>query len=163
MIDINYIDVPTGEVGFTRTEGQLVSSAIGSCIAVVMYCRPCRAGGIAHIMLPGEAPENVPENEKLRYARNGIEYMINRLKSIGATENILQVCIIGGGNVLERPDDTICESNIVSVKTILEEYNLSINAQALGGFIRRRVRLDVETGLLAYGEGDGGDIIVNCR
>jgi chemotaxis receptor (MCP) glutamine deamidase CheD len=49
--------------------------------------------------------------------------------------------------VLERPDDTICEANIRSVKDLLQEKSLMVRASSVGGNVRRTLTLDVETGV----------------
>ena len=62
------IDVNTGQVRFGRGDVVLRSLAIGSCIAVAAYDAEARVGALAHIMLPGRAPEDCLE--KTRYAED---------------------------------------------------------------------------------------------
>ncbi|MHC4156555.1 MAG: chemotaxis protein CheD [Planctomycetota bacterium] len=72
------IDVNTGEVRVSTKSAVLRSLAIGSCIAVVAYDAKRRIGAIAHVMLPGRAPEKALE--KTKYAADAIEEMLGRMK-----------------------------------------------------------------------------------
>ena len=160
---MRFIDVPTGEVGFAQGKGQLAASAIGSCIAVAMHDNLLRAGGIAHIMLPGKAPSDIIDDQQYKYARNGIGYLLNKLKTTGSKEERINVYAAGGGNVMERQDDTICANNIESVLNVIAELNLVLSARMLGGNMRRRVRLDVATGHFYCGVGDGAEVLINAK
>ncbi|MEE8577340.1 MAG: hypothetical protein V3T31_08800, partial [candidate division Zixibacteria bacterium] len=57
------IDVDTGEVRVSSEPVILQSIALGSCIALVVYEREMKIGGIAHVMLPGKSP-TLKENTK---------------------------------------------------------------------------------------------------
>ncbi len=144
------IDVNTGEVRTARNKTTLRAMAIGSCIVITGYDRNNKAGAMAHIMLPGSAPEK--ESQKSKYAADAVDELIKQMPR-GQTSDI-EVCLVGGGNVLQKDNDTICERNIESVTELLKEKGISVIASALGGMERRTVRLDVETGTVTYSEGD---------
>lgn len=146
------IDVNTGEMMVHRGDVVLRSMAIGSCVAIAVYDRKTKNGGFAHIMLPGWAPENCPE--KTRYACDSIEELLKRMVESGSALEDLNVCLVGAGNVLEEENDTICESNIQSVSSILKEKNIPVRACALGGYNRKSAFLDCNTGSVSFTEGD---------
>ncbi|MBD3392576.1 MAG: hypothetical protein GF418_10840 [Chitinivibrionales bacterium] len=157
------IDVQTGQVALAANGAQLVSAAIGSCVAVVAYERKKKMGGIAHVMLPGKAPRNDGTGrpvEPLRYAANAIGELLRRFRKAGGSTKDISICIAGGGNVLERPDDSICECNIASVHEVIEQHGMVVLAQSVGGNRRRRVRLDLDTGKLYCAEGDGRERVM---
>lgn len=137
----------------TRERIVLRALALGSCIGVSAYDPVKKIGGMAHVMLPDSAPDKAVE--KTRYAANAIDEMIGRMIEMGARLSDIQVCLVGAGNVLERDDDTICQSNITSVRKILADKNLGVKASGLGGTQRRSVAIDVENGQVEYTEGDG--------
>ena len=62
---------------------------------------------------------------------------------------------MGAGNVLKKDDDTICVDNIRSTMRVLEERGIPIRATALGGTERKSIFLDIETGKITYGKGNG--------
>ena len=147
------IDVNTGQVRFGRGDVVLRSLAIGSCIAVAAYDAEARVGALAHIMLPGKAPEDCPE--KTRYAEDAIAEMIGLMVHGGSDESGIEVCLVGAGNVLQKEDDTICLANTRSTVRIFEERNIPIRATALGGTERRSIFLDIGTGRVTFRKGEG--------
>jgi len=154
MVDDRMIYVQTGEVEASIGDVTLKSSAIGSCVVVAAYdCRK-KIGALAHIMLPGKAPDN-KMYEKKRFAVDAIDVMMNDLYSLGANVSDIEVCLVGGANVLKREKDTIGKVNIKSVLQILRDMNLPIKGESLGGVERRSLSLHTEDGVVYYTIGDG--------
>jgi chemotaxis protein CheD len=146
------IDVNTGEVKAAVEKGILRSVGIGSCVVVAAYNLRGKIGGMAHIMLPGIAPQQ--SLEKTKYAFDGIEQLLNQMFETGASTDEIGVCLVGAGNILQKKDDTICDANIESVTGILKEKNIPVMASAIGGTKRKSIFLDVENGCISYVEGD---------
>jgi len=146
------IDVNTGQVKIAVEKGFLRSVGIGSCIVVAAYNLSRKIGGMAHIMLPGNAPQQ--SLEKAKYAFDGIEQLLNQMFEAGAGTDEIEVCLVGAGNVLQKEDDTICAANIESVTSILKEKNISVMASVLGGTKRKGAFMDVENACISYTEGD---------
>lgn len=134
----------------------LQSKAIGSCIAIVAYDATKPIGALAHVMLPGGAPAKKAV-EKTKYAANAIDAIVSRMSKLGSKKDDIEVALVGGGNILNRKDDTICQANIESALQLLEEKHLKVASQAVGGTVRRSVSLDVERGIVSYTEGNGSE------
>ncbi len=147
------VDVFTGELITSTSDIIIRALALGSCIAVVAYDAKNRIGGIAHIMLSGEAPDNKKEDEN-KYAENAISNLLLQMQKAGADKEEMEFCLAGGANVLQRKDDSIGQNNITSVEEILRDKQIRIAARSLGGTERRCVTLDVETGCLNLSIGD---------
>ncbi len=147
------IDVNTGSVKVGRAGVMLRSSAIGSCVVIAAYDSRKKVGAIAHIMLPGRAPK-FAYVKRTRYAADAIDEMINRIIQIGANKCDLEVCLVGGANVLKKQDDTICKDNTESVTKLLGEKHIPVRAMVLGGTERKAVSLDIGSGSIYYTEGD---------
>ena len=152
------IDVQIGEVKVGGAEVILQSKAIGSCIAIVAYDAAKGIGAMAHIMLPGSAPAEKELSEKTKYAADAIDAMVGQMARLGSRNDDIEVAIVGGGNILNRKDDTICRENIKSVLELLAAKQLKIGAKAIGGTSRRGVSLDIDSGVVFYAEGDGSEI-----
>lgn len=131
----------TGEVKFGDKDNILDSGAVGSCIVVTAYDRKNMIGGMAHIMLPGASPEQ--EEEKTKYAHDAL---IELFKKIDPDKNELEICVIGGANVLQKEDDRICENIQQSVTELLKERKITINKMSLGGTQRRSVSFRIYDG-----------------
>lgn len=145
-------DVGTGEVKVASGSGVLRALAIGSCIAVAAYDAKRKIGAMAHIMLPGKAPDKFVD--KTKYAADAIAEMLAKMTEAGSSTKDIEACMVGGGNVLQKEDDTICTSNIRSVTELLTELGIPIRAKVVGGVKRKGVFLDIDKGTVSYTEGD---------
>ena len=156
------IHVNTGEVKTGNKSMLLHSNAIGSCVVVVLFDPLHHVGGLAHVMLPGTAPLKTIENHT-RYAFNAIEDLLYQLHERKSNSKQLVACLVGGGNVLQRKDDTICKENLESVEHILHEKGIHIHARATGGIVRRTVLLDIGREAVYFTEGDSNQIPIFLR
>jgi chemotaxis protein CheD len=151
------IDVHTGQVEAASGKTVLRAPALGSCVAVVAYDSVRKNGAVAHIMLPGKAPDKAESGEKTKYAADAIEELINKMTVMGSAKEDLKVVVVGGANVLKSPDDRIAEANVTSNLKVLNDHRLSIVARKLGGTERRSVSIDLEKGIITYAHGDSRD------
>jgi len=148
------IDVQIGQVKAGKGNVILQSKAIGSCVAIIAYDATKNIGALAHIMLPGSAPAKKAV-EKTKYAANAIDTTLSQMERLSSKEDDIEVALVGGGNILNREDDTICQANIESATQILREKNIPVRAQAVGGTVRRSVSLGVEEAIVSYTESNG--------
>lgn len=155
------INVLTGEVKASNENIIFKSSAIGSCVVVAAYDLKLMINAMAHIMLPGISPQK-SKTPKTRYAFNAIEEMINQMVKLGADKENVEVCVVGGSNVLKREDDTICQANIDSVLEILKEKDIKIKAKSVGGTERRSVLFDTKTSKVYHSIGNENDELLSC-
>ncbi len=150
------IDVQTGEVKAGVGEVILQSKAIGSCLGIAAYDAVKHIGALAHTMLPGSAPEG-KTIKRTKYCADAIDAIISRMGRLGSRKEEIEVVLVGGGNVLKKEDDTICNENIESALKLLKKKALKVRTQAVGGIIRRSVSLDVERGIVYCSEGNGNE------
>lgn len=104
-------------------------------------------------MLPGKAPTK-KYVKKTRYAVNAIDKLIKLLQEEGLTKNILEVCLIGGANVLQREREKISQQICDCIYSFLKKHKIKIIKSALGGTKRRSVSLRISTGEVQYTVGD---------
>jgi len=148
--------VATGCLGIGSKNGLIRTSPLGSCVAVIAYDKSTKTGGIAHIMLPGKSPtKNKAEENK--YAQNAIENLLDALKSLGSNKTNIEICLVGGANVLRKKNDTIADNLIFSIFEILERKKLSTKTTSLGGYERRTAKLWLHSGLVTFTLGDKGE------
>ena len=147
------VDVLTGEVKSGDHRVILNSSGIGSCIVVVAYDAHRKNGALAHIMLPGKASTK-KITEKTKYAFDAIEELTDQLEKLGTKEHSIEVCLVGGGNVLKDFNSSICTDNLFSVENELAKRKIRVRAKAVGGTVRRTVSLNPGEGTVLFTEGD---------
>lgn len=145
--------VMTGEVKAGNKNTILRSGAIGSCVVIAAYNRSMQVIGMAHIMLPGKAPES-KILQKNRYADDAIDELVSLLTLNGTNENVIEACMAGGANILKKENINIGQDVILSVKELLKERGIKIITESLGGAIRRGVSLNGETGYVNVTIGD---------
>ena len=143
----------SGEIAFGIQSGWLVSTPLGSCVAVVAYDTKTLIGGMAHIMLPGKRYKQ-NDDLRLRYAIDSMNYLLSSLKEKGVNLESLSVCLVGGANVLHEKNNTIAEDLIDSIMNIVSKRKITVAASSLGGFKRRTASIDLSKGIVYYSLGD---------
>jgi len=145
--------VGTGHLAIGIKNGVVRTSPLGSCVAVIAYDKTSKTGGIAHIMLPSTSPteDQVEEN---KYAENAIKNLLAALKSSGSDKADIEICLVGGANVLRKENDTTADNLIFSIFEILEQKKLCIKRTALGGYERRTAKLTLYSGSVTFTLGD---------
>jgi len=143
----------TGQLATGSGNGVIRSTPLGSCVAVIAYDKTTKIGGIAHTMLPGKSPTE-DKAEENKYAENAIENLLVELKSLGSNQANIEICLVGGANVLRKENDAIVDNLILSTFKILEQKKLSIKRTSLGGFERRTAKLILHSGVVTFTLGD---------
>jgi len=138
----------------------LISNGIGSCIVIAGINLKKEIGAVAHFMLPGKAP-NTEEQNKTKYAEDAMHKLLQVLQMNDNNTSQLSVCLVGAGNVLQKEDDTICESNIRSISALLNDLKIRVSATSLGGNCRRSVIFDIEKGEVFITIGDSKLILLH--
>lgn len=139
---MNEIHVNTGEIKRIAKGGNnIIANGIGSCIILTYYGTISQQIVMSHILLPGF---DTNQEGSFKYAGNSINEAFRILEKSGENKNSISICMIGGANVLKRKNDTICDKNIFSVKSILQDMGLTIEKEDIGGELRRAVHFNVD-------------------
>ena len=145
--------VATGELVVGSDRGLFTTSPLGSCVAIIAYDKNTKIGGIAHVMLPGKSLKASKEDEN-KYAENAIPNLINQLILRGVSKNNIEICLVGGANVLRKENDSIAKNVVSCVVNILKEMQLTVKKSSLGGYNRRSASLNLYSGVVNYSVGD---------
>jgi chemotaxis protein CheD len=140
------IAVGMGEIKITESPHLLKAIGIGSCVAVALYDRENRRGGLAHVMLPC-FEEAHDKSNPLKFSDIAIAMMIDEMKRRGARPQSMIAKTFGGANMFpeiissDSPMD-IGKRNVLAVRKELEGYGIQIAASEVGGHIGRTVIFD---------------------
>ncbi|MDX2194607.1 MAG: chemoreceptor glutamine deamidase CheD [Gemmatimonadales bacterium] len=138
-----------GEFAVTST-GEVLVTALGSCVAACVRDPVAGVAGMNHFMLP-EDPEHGdgPSGPGLatRYGNHAMERLLNELLKRGGRRERLEVKLTGGGRVLAGMTD-VGQANIAFVRRYLRTEGLAVLAEDLGGTWPRKVYYDAVTGRL---------------
>ncbi len=143
------VTIHPGEYFATKDE-TIISTVLGSCIAVALYDPVSQAGGLNHFMLPGEiAPDELVRDPNAKYGMWAMELLINELMKLGVQRRDLKAKVFGGGAVLRFLDGSVSripQSNIDFAFEYLEKEGIPILASDVGGREARKVFLFPRTG-----------------
>lgn len=142
------IKVGIAEYEVTRESVELTTSGLGSCVGVALYDDETGAAGLVHVMLP-EA-EKVKNGNAAKFADAGTELLIEELLALGADPENIRAKIAGGSDMLDFSDGGpgIGDRNVAMVRDTLDEHNVALVGEDVGGDHGRSLRLDTTTGTL---------------
>jgi chemotaxis protein CheD len=135
----------------------LVTYALGSCIAVMVYDPLMKAGGMIHYMLPlsESSPEKATERPAM-FADTGIPLLFHSMYSLGCKKQNLIVKVAGGGSLYDDNGHfAIGQRNYTILRKMFWKAGVMITAEDVGGTKSRTARLFVDTGrctITALGE-----------
>ncbi len=117
----------------------LVSTVLGSCVAVTMFSASCGFGAICHAMLPA----NTGRKKDFRYVDTALQCLYAKVREYGAG-NDLVVKLFGGAQMLDIGDHSpakgsVGEQNVARAEEVLTSLGLSISARDTGGLRGRKL------------------------
>lgn len=143
----NRIVVRPGEYHISHSP-RVLSTLLGSCVAVCMYDQEAAVMGLNHFLLVGYRQNiagTILTSEAGRYGIHAMELLINGLLRKGAQRSRLRAKAFGGGNVMgtcsDNPKDFECVSraNVRFVLEFLEQDGIPLLAADLGGNFGRQI------------------------
>lgn len=121
----------------------LVTTILGSCIAVCLWDRERRLGGMNHFVLPARGESGACA----RYGDCATERLLTELLGLGCRIGSLQAKLFGGAAVLRQgSESTVGERNLQMALDSLRHYGVPVVAQRTGGESGLVIHLNTETG-----------------
>lgn len=151
--------VGIGDCKVTDEPVEMVTYALGSCIAVVIWAPVARVGGLLHFMLPESAVDRDTQGlaNPYRYADTGTPLLFRAAYEKGAEKRRLVVRLAGGANVVDAGGVfNIGRRNYAAVRKILWKAGVLVHGEDVGGAVSRTVRLEVATGRCTVSTQAGG-------
>lgn len=137
-----YEVVVQGDYRISDDPGLVLSTLLGSCVAVCLHDRVAKLGGMNHFLLPGGGGMR---GRSLRYGVHAMELLINALLKRGARKADLAAKVFGGGRMSSALRD-IGGGNIAFARAFLSREGIPIVAESLGGTRARRLHFWPATG-----------------
>ncbi|MGZ3773782.1 MAG: chemotaxis protein CheB [Pseudobdellovibrionaceae bacterium] len=125
-------------------EETVISTLLGSCVAVALHDPTSRVGGLNHYLLPEGHDE---KRENARYGAFAIPMLIEECVRLGARRDQLKAKIYGGGNVINvgQIKDSIGKANIEIAERILKKYGIPILDSNVAGESARTIKMNTAT------------------
>jgi chemotaxis protein CheD len=131
-------------------EPTLVTTLLGSCVAVTMFCPRLRLGAICHALLPSyrrDQPLNLQDAGK--YMECAIEIMLEQLNTRGVLNSEIKAKLFGGSDMFDTVDGrrlSVGKQNMEMALKLLEQAEVPVVIQDLGGPRGRKIIFHTHTG-----------------
>lgn len=145
------IIVGIAEFKFAEPPHKLVTYGLGSCVAIVLYCREAGIGSMAHVMLP-LAYSDVENETPGKFADSAVTVMVQQMEIRGVGASGIVAKIAGGADMFagqfKGSGRRIGARNILAARKTLDSLGVRLVAQDVGGTVGRTVEFSAETGSL---------------
>lgn len=126
---------------YAASHAALVSTILGSCVAVCLWDPVARVGGMNHFLLPtGKGP---------RYASEAMPKLVEEMLSRGAFVARTIAKVFGGACVIENftgPRKAIGAQNVEAALQFLAEHSIPVRVDQTGGRRGRKLLFHTGTG-----------------
>jgi chemotaxis protein CheD len=133
---------------------QELRTVLGSCVAVTLWHRRLRLGGMCHFVLPSrDRPQAAQDG---RYGDEAIGMLLGRATRSGAAPADCAIGVFGGAHMFPgdpRATIDIGANNAERALTELESAGLRPGAVDLRGHEHRQLRLDLTSGTVQVRRG----------
>lgn len=131
-----------GDVVASKTP-LVIKTILGSCIAVCLYDRKAKIGGMNHFALPkGSSCSRAAAS----FGVHAMELLINEIMQLGGDRRQMVAKVFGGAQVLGSSGRCVGEQNIQFVRDFLRTERLPIIGECLGGECGLKVLFEAHSG-----------------
>ena len=154
------LKVGIAEYEVTTSGADLTTSGLGSCLGIAMYDDGAGVAGLVHVMLP--SADEVDDANEAKFADTGIELLVEEMKGKGAATRRLEAKVAGGSDMLDFSENGsgIGVRNFEQVEETLDQLDIPIVSQDVGGDHGRSLRLDGATGDLTVKSANKGSQVI---
>lgn len=142
------IHLQPGELLVSK-EAIKISTILGSCVAVCLWDKKKRIGGMNHIILPRTEDDN---KASTKYGNVATIILYETLKKRGCLDRDIRTRFFGGASGLSLASKgsitNVGEKNIEITRKVLKKLNLKVTGEDLGGHTGRKITFDIETGVI---------------
>jgi chemotaxis protein CheD len=145
-LTVQALTVGVGDCKITADPGvELITYALGSCIAVAVWDPVARVAGLLHFLLPDSGIDRTSggRDTPFRYADTGTPLLFRGAYDRGAEKRRMVVRIAGGAAVFDDGGIfNIGQRNLAALRKILWKAGVLVQAEDVGGSVSRTVRLN---------------------
>lgn len=143
---LTFHNLGVGE-GMALCEQAAVTTVLGSCVAVTLFCPHMRCGGIFHALLPTRGARSIRrEGDIYRFADEGTHRLIEEMVNLGCTTSNLECKMFGGANSFFADQYAVGTRNAENALSVLQRYGITPKAQDIGGVRGRKLFFLTHTG-----------------
>jgi chemotaxis protein CheD len=123
----------------------LISTVLGSCVAVCLWDKRTGISAMNHYLLPGSPDDHSGDTNR---GFLSISLLIRSLKNRKVNLEDVEAKIFGGSNSLYKKNDVykIGDRNVAMAFELLKQYGITIVAHHVGGERGRKIVFNTSTG-----------------
>lgn len=121
---------------FLSPEPYLISTVVGSSVAVALWDTESRQGGMSNFLYP--FVEGSKQGTAL-YGNVAIPYMIRMFLEEGASEKNLRSQIFGGAQAEQLDAEEVAQKNIEIARRVLRHHGIKVISEDVGGRLGRKI------------------------
>ncbi|MEA1876630.1 MAG: chemotaxis protein CheD [Bacteroidota bacterium] len=133
-----------GEILICQAE-TVLTTILGSCVAVCIYDHERKTGGMNHFMFPLIDGGSTKSGNNGEYA---VSELIRQIHNSGSINNNLEAKLFGGAKLHETSSEIFNAGtkNCSLARMLVEEFRIPIISADLGGILGRKIQFNTYTG-----------------
>ncbi|MFB4162688.1 chemotaxis protein CheD [Alteribacillus sp. JSM 102045] len=140
------------------------TSGLGSCVGVVIYDVRKKHAALAHIMLPDSTMAQNKDINRAKFADTALSDALSLLQKKGCTLQNIKAKIAGGAQMFSFSSINdimrIGPRNAEAVKSILQNYHITVTAEDTGGNKGRTIEFDPDLQTLHIRTVNQGEAVI---
>ena len=152
------VKVGIAEYRVASGEAVLTTSGLGSCLGVALHDAETETAGLVHAMLPSK--DEMESDNDAKFADSGIRELVGELEQSGADRARMEAKIAGGSDMLDFSENGsgIGVRNVEVGRRTLEEFDIPVVGEDVGGDHGRSLRLEAHSGTLVVKSANRGSL-----
>ncbi len=130
------IRVKVADYAVARGDQMIATIGLGSCVAIALYDRETRIGGLAHILLPNRSMSRETANPA-KFPDTIVPLMVDEMRALGVSA-ASRICakIVGGasmfGQLASGTGINVGERNVIATREVLAGAGIPLVAEDTG-------------------------------
>ena len=134
------VPIVQGEHKVVAEPDVMITTLLGSCIAVCLQDRVARVGGMNHFLLAEPSGDRqLSEADMQCYGIHAMELLINEMMVKGALRSRMTAQVYGGANVVSGLGAPIGSNNAAFAERFLQVEGIAVGHSDVGGRRARKV------------------------
>jgi len=130
------VRVKVADYAVRRGNDIIATIGLGSCVAIALYDRESRTGGLAHILLPSMAMSRETSNPA-KFPETIVPIMLTEMRALGMASNARVLAKIAGGasmfgQLVNGTGINVGERNILATREALAKARVEIVGEDTG-------------------------------
>ena len=163
-ISPNEVRVKVADYAVRKGSHVIATIGLGSCVAIALYDRDARVGGLAHILLPNRAMSRETGNPA-KFPETIVPIMLDEMRKLGSASTArISAKIIGGasmfGQLVSGTGINVGERNVTATREVLATVGIPLLAEDTGLDYGRSVYFFLDDGRVEVRSLKKGDRVI---